>query len=162
MSEKYLSGVSKFFVCTALSISLLSSGAALAAAKKPKQPADAANADAAPQPDKKFPTKASYELKSINGKPIAGNLMVTFSLDESFRATGSAGCNNWSATIYPSNGQRLAVGPIALTRKACDKDAMQMEKLYTSFLHSSPFWDVDGSNMTLKLPNMVMVLQRSL
>ncbi len=162
MSEKYLSGACKFFVCTALSIGLLSGGAALAAAKKPKDAAAAANPDAAPQPDKKFPTKASYELKSVNGKPIASNLLVTFSLDESFRATGSAGCNNWSATIYPSNGQRLAVGPIALTRKACDKDAMQMEKLYTAFLHASPFWDVDGSTMTLKLPNMVMALQRSL
>ncbi len=162
MSKTFLAKTIRSVACSAAVLAVFCATQAQAAPVKPKKPAADAKQEEAPQPDKKFPTKASFELKTINGKPIASNLLVTFSLDESFRATGSAGCNNWSATIYPSAGQRLAVGPIALTRKACDKEAMQIEKLYTAFLHSSPLWDVDGSNMTLKLPNLVMVLQRSL
>lgn len=110
----------------------------------------------------KFPTRANYELKSINGKPVPNDIIVTFIVDDAFRGTGNAGCNTWSATIYPVKGQRLAVGPVALTGKVCDKSRMDIEHAFVSILHASPKWNTSGSEMTLKLPQASMVLQRSL
>jgi len=137
-----------------------------------KKTTPAANADAPAQEnpvsadlpgvEKKFPTKSNYELKSINGKPVPGHIIVTFTVDDAFRGSGNAGCNTWSATIYPVRGQRLAVGPVALTKKACDKDRMDIEHMFVSILHASPTWNTSGSEMTLKLPQASMVLQRAL
>ena len=144
---------------------LLGSGmTAAAVVKKTVPPANAenpANPDL-PGVEKKFPTKSSYELKSINGKPVPIQIIVTFTVDDAFRGTGNAGCNTWSATIYPVKGQRLAVGPVAVTQKTCDKDRMEIEHSFINILHASPTWDTNGSEMTLKLPQATMVLQRSL
>jgi heat shock protein HslJ len=143
--------------------------AAFAVEKKATPPANA-EAPAQENPvssdlpgiEKKFPTKASYELKSINGKPVPNDIIVTLIVDDAFRGSGNGGCNTWSATIYPVRGQRLAVGPVALTRKACDKMRMDIEHAFISILHASPTWNTSGSEMTLKLPQASMVLQRSL
>lgn len=161
MSVQRVASYGKMALLALAGAALIASGAAEAKTKKPAAPAEDKPAES-PVQDKKFPTKSTFELKSINGKPIDAKYLVSFMLDDSFRASGGAGCNNWSATIYPSRGQRLAVGPIALTRKECDKDAMNLERLFTSFLHASPMWDINGSEMTFKLQNTVMVLQRSL
>ena len=133
----------------------------------PPAKADAATQENPVSPDlpgieKKFPTKSSYELKSINGKPVPNDIIVTFIVDDAFRGTGNAGCNTWSATIYPVRGQRLAVGQVALTGKVCDKTRMEIEHNFVSILHASPKWNTSGSEMTLKLPQASMVLQRSL
>eukprot|EP01037_Dinobryon_pediforme_P009581 gene9581-9658_t len=136
----------------------------MAAAKKTKPPANQENSGNPDLPgvEKKFPTKSSYELKSINGKPVPTQVIVTFIVDDAFRGTGNAGCNTWSATIYPVKGQRIAVGPVAITQKSCDKERMDIEHTFISILHASPTWDTNGSEMTLKLPQATMVLQRSL
>src|SRR5438309_2338614 len=47
--------------------------------------------------DKEFPTKATWNLKEINGKPPAGEASLT--IDGALRGTGVSGCNTWSATI---------------------------------------------------------------
>jgi heat shock protein HslJ len=145
----------------AAAVATISTSSLEAAPKKKTAPDQQAN-PALAGPEKKYPTGSSYELKSINGKPVPSDVLVTFQVDSAFRGAGSAGCNTWSATVYPVRNQRLAVGPIALTRKECDKDRMAIEHAFTSFLHASPFWDTNGSELTLKLPNGEMKLQRSL
>ena len=129
----------------------------------PKQPVQQnAPANEIPPVEKKFPTGGRFELRSINGKPVPGNIFVTFTVDASSRGTGSSGCNSWSATVIPVRGQRLAVGPLAMTKKTCDKDTMAVEHVVTGIIHASPFWDVEGSELTLKLPNGQLKFQRSL
>jgi len=149
-----------------VSIALAGAGAVDAASKK-KPAADQTAQAATGNPDMpgmemKFPTGGAFELRSINGKETPHDIIVTFIVDGAYRGTGNAGCNTWSATVYPVRGQRLAVGPVALTRKACDKDRMAIEHMFTTILHASPFWSLNGSQLTLKLPNAVMVLERSL
>ena len=112
------------------------------------------------EPDKKFPVKQIWVLREFNGKPVPADL--TLSVDDNFRGAGSAGCNTWSATVYPSRGQRLGVGPIAITHNTCDAAKTQLENAYLTAIHSAPFWDMEGSELVLKGPGGVMRFKSSI
>jgi heat shock protein HslJ len=119
------------------------------AALKAKKPAASAQQPAAiPQPDKTFPTKIVWTLYSFNGKPITGD--VNFLIDDNNRGSGSGGCNTWSATLVPVRGQRLAMGPIAITKKQCAKEVTQLEFAFLIALRSGPHWDIVGPDVVIK------------
>ena len=95
-----------------------------------------------------FPTKATWQLRTINGKnpPAEASLLI----DENLRGTGSSGCNTWSATLYPVKGHRLAMGPVAMTKKNCSPEVNNFERAYLTVLRSGPTWDLQGSTLTVK------------
>ena len=89
--------------------------------------------DAPPKPlpplQKNFPLDQTWSLRELNGKPVPSGVDVSLKIDGSLRGSGYTGCNSWSATMYPVKDQHLAVGPYALTRKQCDKDAMASRRV---------------------------------
>ena len=95
--------------------------------------------------DKEFPTKATFNLKEINGKapPADASLLI----DGTLRGSGVSGCNTWSATIYPIKGQKLAMGPVVMTKKQCDAALMTFEKEYLGILHSGPTWEIGRAHV---------------
>ncbi len=95
-----------------------------------------------------FPLDTPFRLESINGKPTSGDAMLQ--IDSSFRGSGYSGCNNWSAALYPIRGQRLVMGPVALTKKICPAPFMAQERLLLVTLHSGPTWSIDGPILTVK------------
>ena len=121
---------------------------ATAQGKPPKQQPGKPEAPKFAQPDKTFPKNVAWTLSSLNGKPVTGEL--TFSIDDNNRGSGASGCNTWSATMAPVQGQRIAMGPIATTKKQCAKEIMQLEFGYLTALHSGPFWDLVGPDMVIK------------
>ena len=93
---------------------------------------------------KQFPLNVQWILSTINGKP-AGDNQPTLLLDSQLRMRGFAGCNTYSATAYPGRNQGIAVGPLALTKKECDKATSEFEKAYLLSLRTSLQWQVkDG------------------
>jgi heat shock protein HslJ len=74
----------------------------------------------APRQEKQFPLGSSWTVVSLNGKPFSGE-RPSIAVNQQLRATGFAGCNNFSATLYPLRQQSLAVGPLALTARAATR-----------------------------------------
>mgnify|MGYP001765168178 CR=1 FL=1 len=107
-----------------------------------------------------FPTKMTWVLSSINGKPGAAE--ATLFIDETLRGSGNAGCNTWSATLYPIRGKKLAMGPVAMTKKACPAPLMAFERAYLSVLATGPSWDLAGSTLTVKSKAGTLVFNRGL
>ncbi len=107
-----------------------------------------------------FPTKATWQLTTFNGKspPADASLLI----DENLRGTGSSGCNTWSATLYPIKGHRLAMGPVAMTKKTCSNEVNGFERAYLTVLRSGPTWDLSGSTLTVKSQYGVLVYNRGL
>ena len=107
-----------------------------------------------------FPTKATWQLRSINGKnpPAEASLLI----DENLRGTGSSGCNTWSATLYPIKGHRLAMGPVDMTKKSCSPEVNTFERAYLTVLRSGPTWDLQGSTLTVKSQYGELVYNRGL
>jgi heat shock protein HslJ len=117
-----------------------------------------------PQPgqqDKIFPLGSSWVAVSLNGKTFGGE-RPTFSLDDQLRARGFGGCNNYSATAYPLREQGLAVGPFALTKKACDKSLMAVEQSFLVALRTAAKWDITGSQLVIRTQNGEIRFERSL
>jgi len=110
--------------------------------------------------DKEFPTKATWTLKDINGKPPAGDASLL--IDSTLRGSGVSGCNTWSATLYPVRGQKLLMGPVVMTKKQCDPATMTFEKEYLTILHSQPTWDQQGDTLTIKGQTGTLTFARAL
>jgi heat shock protein HslJ len=115
-----------------------------------------------PPLQKNFPLDQTWQLKELNDKPVSSDLDVSLKIDSTLRGSGFAGCNSWSATMYPIKDQHLAVGPYALTKKQCDKDTMAIEFGFLSALLANPTWDLVNGELVIKGPRGALRLARSL
>src|SRR3712207_3452728 len=111
--------------------------------------------------DKGFPLKSTWVAVSLNNKPFSGD-RPSFTLDDQFRARGFGGCSTFSATAYPLREQRFAVGPLALTKKQCDKAVMETERAYFVALRTAMQWDLDGVTLVIKGQNGELRFERSI
>ncbi len=111
-----------------------------------EQPAEAPPAQ---QQEKVFPMGAAWTAISLNGKPI-GNMRATFQVDSNLRGTGFAGCNTFSASAYPLRQQGFAVGPLALTKRSCDKALNDFERSFLVALRAVRNWDLVQGRLVLK------------
>ena len=103
----------------------------------------------APKREKRFPMGSAWIAVSINGKPFSGAERPSFTISDQYRATGFGGCNAFSATAYPLREQHLAVGPIALTKKQCDKTVMALEQAFLVALRTAAQWDITDSGVLI-------------
>lgn len=114
--------------------------------------------------EKVFPTGVNWIARALNDKPIAvaGEPPAIF-LDDQLRARGFGGCNSFSVTAYPLKSQKIAVGPFALTRKQCDKAAMEVERAFLVALRVASEWDMQGANtLIIKGQGGVLRFERGL
>ncbi len=112
--------------------------------------------------EKQFPVPSSWVVLSLNGKPYSGVDRPAFSLDKQYRARGFGGCNTFSTTAYPLREQRFAVGPLALTKKQCDKAVMEAERAYFVALRTAMQWDLEGLTLVIKGQNGELRFERSI
>lgn len=107
------------------------------------------SAPIAPPQEKNFPLGASWTAVSLNGKPIADR-RATLQVDMNLRGTGFGGCNTFSAAAYPLRQQSFAVGPLALTKRSCDKGASEFERSFLTALRATRNWDLVNGKLVLK------------
>lgn len=102
-----------------------------------------------PRPEKQFPLGAAWSLVSLSGKAVAGE-RPTLVVDEQLRAKGFAGCNTFSATAYPLREQGFVVGPVAVTRKACEGAVNASERAFLVALRGARKWDLVNGQMVIQ------------
>jgi len=146
-------GFAAFLVALA-PISLTASGEAWAQGpgygrSKPAPAAPTQQEGPAIKQEKTFPLGASWTALTMNGKPIADK-RATLLVDQNLRGTGFGGCNTFSASAYPLRQQGFAVGPVALTRRACDKSLADFERSYLTALRGARNWDVVNGKLVIK------------
>ncbi|MDR1827967.1 MAG: META domain-containing protein [Methylobacteriaceae bacterium] len=141
---------------------------------KPEKPARAEPREQAAKPtptpntpdggmprEKTFPENVSWTLVTLNKRAVSGD-RPTMILDKQMRMRGFAGCNTYSATSYPLRGQRIAVGPIAFTRKKCDNALMNLERSYLVTLRGAYQWDIIGPQLLVRSADGELVFERTL
>jgi heat shock protein HslJ len=137
----------------------VASGAALAAPPAPQE-------EEAPKPmpplQKSFPLDQTFSLRDLNGKAVSAQLDVSFKLDGAYHASGYTGCNSWSATAYPQQNQHLLLGGLALTKKACSKESMDIERGFLRAFQGGPAWDLINGDLVIKGPGGSLRMARSL
>jgi heat shock protein HslJ len=125
-------------------------------------PVTGAFAQQQPKEEKTFPKDSNWTLRTLNGKPVPAGLEATMRIDNQFRGAGFAGCNNWSATMWPVRGQRFAVGGVAVTKKACPQPAMQFEQAFLHALFAAPTWDIVNGLLEVKSQSGTLSFARGL
>lgn len=112
--------------------------------------------------DKRFPLGAAWIAVSLNGKTYGGTERPSFRLDDQFRVQGFGGCNTFSTSAFPMREQGFAVGPLALTKRECDKGRMAAELAFLTALRTAAKWDTQIGTLIIKGPNGELKFERSL
>lgn len=73
---------------------------------------------------------------------VTGDTPLTLSFADG-QVTGNAGCNTFRGT-YTTQGQSIAFGPLATTRRACAEPLMAQEREFLLALASAVTWRIDG------------------
>ena len=115
-----------------------------------------------PRHEKQFPVPSSWVALTLNGKPYTGMDRPSFNLDKQYRARGFGGCNTFSTTAYPLREQRFAVGPLALTKKQCDKSVMETERSFFVAMRTAMQWDLEGTTLVIKGQGGELRFERSI
>jgi heat shock protein HslJ len=92
----------------------------------------------------------AWVLSALPGHtPVAGSI-VTLRFEAS-RASGSAGCNQYSGT-YTSSGSSLTFGPAATTRMMCaePEGLMEQEQRFLQALRSVASARLEGDRLELR------------
>lgn len=90
-------------------------------------------------PNKQLPQSQTFQVEWIADRPLIDRSMLTFTLLDSQRATGLAGCNHWAAD-YHLNGQQLRLSNITSTRKLCAPALMEQEQRFLAALAQVQHW----------------------
>jgi heat shock protein HslJ len=139
---------------------VLTPGSAEAQHRRHGRQPESQQAKPLPEPEKRFPINAQWSLREVNGKPVPAGVEATMRIDQNNRGTGVSGCNTWSSPMVPINGQRIAMGAIAMTRRSCPPAVMAFERTYLLALHSGPKWDLEGSDLIVKTPQTTLRFRR--
>jgi heat shock protein HslJ len=68
---------------------------------------------------------------------------------------GNAGCNNFSGR-YSLDGNKLVLGPAAMTRMMCPPDNMKVENQFTKVIQSTDQFLITGDHLQLKKGDQVL------
>lgn len=152
----------RLFRLAALILSAMIAPAIAQSGGRPSQPQQPAKAAGPQKQEKQFPVPSSWVALTLNGKAYSGFDRPSFTLDKQYRAKGFGGCNTFSATAYPLREQRFAVGPLALTKKQCDKAVLDSERAFFVAMRTAQQWDLDGLNLVIKSPSGELRFERSI
>lgn len=104
------------------------------------------------------PVGVEWTLASLGGQPAgkgAGGRPATLLLtDISGRASGFAGCNQFSGT-YTLSGTSLSFGPLALTRMAC-ADGDDLERRYTMALEQTTTFKATSKRLEFRKGSVLL------
>jgi len=86
-------------------------------------------------------------------QPVPSGSTAALRFSDNGDGTGNvevdSGCNTGSATLTYTSADELAVGPIALTRKACSDELNALETSLVGQLENPLSWSVDGDVLNL-------------
>jgi heat shock protein HslJ len=74
---------------------------------------------------------------------VLGDSIITMSFKDG-QVAGNAGCNNFHGT-YAAEGNKVQLGPLMATRRACEEPLMTQEQEFLAALASAVTWSIDGN-----------------
>ena len=105
---------------------------------------------AAQDAPKSFPLDKTFKGISISGFDVQkSGLTLTVSRDARANrvfGSGSAGCNNWTATFIFRDDIQLDVTEVVTTKKFCGKPRMTTEDAFLTTLKTVHRWRLDDKN----------------
>jgi heat shock protein HslJ len=77
---------------------------------------------------------------------------ITVEFDNEGNIAGDGSCNRFGGACK-IEGDKIEVGPLRSTRRACEPDIMQQEHKFLALLGTATTWTMDGDELVLTAPD---------
>lgn len=102
-----------------------------------------------------------WVVEDVTGRGVPDSAELTMVFAPDGRVSGSSGCNRYSG-YYTLAGERLAIGPVAMTRMACVPAVMDIERRFGDALEQAARVTLDktGALMLSDADGKLLVVAR--
>ena len=94
---------------------------------------------------------SAWQVKTFAGQTPLADHPITFEFDNEGNIAGDGSCNRFGGSCK-IEGDKIEVGPLRSTRRACEPDIMQQEHKFLALLGAAATWGRDGEELVLAAP----------
>ena len=94
---------------------------------------------------------SAWQVKTFAGQAPLADHAITFEFDNEGNIAGDGSCNRFGGSCK-IDGDKIAVGPLRSTRRACEPEIMQQEHKFLALLGAAATWVMDGEELVLTAP----------
>jgi heat shock protein HslJ len=95
---------------------------------------------------------SAWQVTTFAGQTPLADHPITFEFDNEGNIAGDGSCNRFGGSCK-IEGDKIKVGPLRSTRRACEPDIMQQEQKFLALLAAATAWSMDGDDLVLTAPD---------
>ncbi len=93
-----------------------------------------------------------WMLVELDGQPLPAGVVPPTTLVQYGKAAGFAGCNRYTGPITEATPGNVKLGEIAVTKKACDVAASEIEAAFLDRMHATTSYRFEAGRLLLVAP----------
>jgi heat shock protein HslJ len=95
---------------------------------------------------------SAWQVTTFAGQTPLADHAITFEFDNEGNITGDGSCNRFGG-LCKIEGDKIAIGPLRSTRRACEPEIMQQEHKFLALLGAATAWSMDSGELVLAAPD---------
>ncbi len=95
---------------------------------------------------------SAWQVDTFAGESPLTEHPITFEFDTEGNIAGDASCNRFGGSCQ-IEGDKIKVGRLRSTRRACESDVMKQEYKFLALLGAAATWSLDGDKLVLTSPD---------
>jgi heat shock protein HslJ len=95
---------------------------------------------------------SAWQVTTLAGQTPLADHPITFEFDNEGNIAGDGSCNRFGGSCK-IEGDKIEVGPLRSTRRACEPEIMQQEQKFLALLAAATAWSIDGDDLVLTAPD---------
>jgi heat shock protein HslJ len=95
---------------------------------------------------------SAWQVTTFAGQTPLADHAITFEFDNEGNIAGDGSCNRFGGSCK-IEGDKIEVGPLRSTRRACEPDIMQQEHKFLALLGAATTWAMDSDELVLTAPD---------
>jgi heat shock protein HslJ len=103
---------------------------------------------------------SAWQVTTFAGQTPLADHPITFEFDNEGNIAGDGSCNRFGGSCK-IEGDKIEVGPLRSTRRACEPDIMQQEQKFLALLAAATTWSIDGDVLILTAPDGEIMASRT-
>lgn len=95
---------------------------------------------------------SAWQVLTFAGQTPLAAQPITFDFDHEGNIAGHGSCNRFGGSCQ-IEGEKIKVGPLRSTRRACEPDVMEQEYKFLALLGAAATWSLEGDKLVLTTPD---------
>ena len=91
---------------------------------------------------------SAWKVITFAGQTPLADHPITFEFDNEGNIAGDGSCNRFGGSCK-IEGDKIEVGPLRSTRRACQPEIMQQEHKFLALLAAATEWSIEGNQLVL-------------